>query len=197
MYTKQLEEYLNNTSTNNFENTLISIYPKDFKSIDEITNYLDNYKDTIPYINESKILEESTNTMLNSITIILLLISSISLIVSSIMQGIITYINVLERKKEIGILKTLGTSKKEIRKLFNLESILIGFISSTLGITMSNLISIPINKIVYNTTSIINISRLNITNIITIIILSSILSLLGGLLSSKKASKLDVSDLLI
>lgn len=197
MYTKQLEEYLNNTSTNNFENTLISIYPKDFKSIDEITNYLDNYKDTIPYINESKILEESTNTMLNSITIILLLLSSISLIVSSIMQGIITYINVLERKKEIGILKTLGTSKKEIRKLFNLESILIGFISSTLGITMSNLISIPINKIVYNTTSIINISRLNITNIITIIILSSILSLLGGLLSSKKASKLDVSDLLI
>ena len=197
MYTKQLEEYLNNTSTNNFENTLISIYPKDFKSIDEITNYLDNYKDTIPYINESKILEESTNTMLNSITIILLLLSSISLIVSSIMQGIITYINVLERKKEIGILKTLGTSKKEIRKLFNLESILIGFISSTLGITMSNLISIPINKIVYNTTSIINISRLNITNIIAIIILSSILSLLGGLLSSKKASKLDVSDLLI
>ena len=175
----------------------INIYPKDFKSKEQVISYLDEYnKDKedeakILYMDYAKQIGDLSNGILDGITIVLIAFSSISLLVSSIMIGIITYISVLERTKEIGILRSLGARKKDITRVFNAETLIIGLISGVVSIIITLLLLIPINKIIYNATELKNVGVLNPVHAIILVIISIMLTLIGGLIPSKGASKKD------
>lgn len=175
----------------------IYLYPKDFDSKDKIVEYLDKYnkdkkeKDKIGYLDQAKLITNISGGIMDGITIVLIAFSSISLIVSSIMLGIITYISVLERTKEIGILRSLGARKKDIRRVFNAETFIIGFVSGILGILIAYLLTIPINIVLKNLTSLENVAILNPVHAIILISISIILTLIGGSIPAKVASKRD------
>lgn len=175
----------------------INIYPKDFKSKEQVISYLDEYnKDKedeakILYMDYAKQIGDLSNGILDGITIVLIAFSSISLLVSSIMIGIITYISVLERTKEIGILRSLGARKKDITRVFNAETLIIGLISGVVSIIITLLLLIPINKIIYNATELKNVGVLNPVHAVILVIISIMLTLIGGLIPSKGASKKD------
>lgn len=175
----------------------INIYPKDFKSKEQVISYLDEYnKDKedeakILYTDYAKQIGDLSNGILDGITIVLIAFSSISLLVSSIMIGIITYISVLERTKEIGILRSLGARKKDITRVFNAETLIIGLISGVVSIIITLLLLIPINKIIYNATELKNVGVLNPVHAVILVIISIMLTLIGGLIPSKGASKKD------
>ena len=183
------EMILSNLGENN--NPLgIYIYPKNFKSKNKITKYLDNYKENkIIYIDQAEMFTTIIKNFINAITLILVAFSCISLIISSIMIGIITYISVLERKKEIGILRALGARKKDIKRIFTAETFIIGFTSGVIGILTILIIKIPLNKILFNITSLNNVVSLNIKHIILLIIISIFITIIGGLIPSTFASK--------
>ena len=183
------EIILSNLGENN--NPLgIYIYPKNFKSKNKITKYLDNYKENkIIYIDQAEMFTTIIKNFINAITLILVAFSCISLIISSIMIGIITYISVLERKKEIGILRALGARKKDIKRIFTAETFIIGFTSGVIGILTILIIKIPLNKILFNITSLNNVVSLNIKHIILLIIISIFITIIGGLIPSTFASK--------
>lgn len=176
---------------------MIQIYPKDFDSKDEILNVLDNYnegkteEDKILYIDQAKLITTMSGGIMDAITIVLVAFSSISLIVSSIMIGIITYISVLERTKEIGILRALGARRKDITRVFNSETFLIGLTSGILGLLISRLLIIPINKIIFGLSGLKNVAKLNPVHAIILLIISTILTLVGGFIPAKIASKKD------
>ena len=128
---------------------------------------------------------------MDGITAVLIAFSSISLIVSSIMIGIITYISVLERTKEIGILRSLGARKKDIRRVFNAETFIIGLSSGLLGIAISRLLLIPINILLKNITDLDNVAVMDIGHSIILIVISIMLTLIGGAIPSNLASKKD------
>ena len=128
---------------------------------------------------------------MDAITYVLIGFSAISLVVSSIMIGIITYISVLERTKEIGILRALGARKKDITRVFNAETFIIGLTSGLLGITIALLLTIPVNIVLYNLTEISGVARLNPIHAIVLIIVSLTLTIIGGLLPAVIASKKD------
>ena len=128
---------------------------------------------------------------MTGITAVLVAFSSISLVVSSIMIGIITYISVLERTKEIGILRSLGARKKDIRRVFNAETFIIGLTSGLLGIIISRMMLIPINVILKNITDLKNVAVMNVNASIILIIVSVTLTLIGGAIPSRIASKKD------
>ena len=175
----------------------IYIYPKDFNSKDNITSYLDNYnknkdeQDTIQYNDMAKMISSLTGDVMNAITIVLISFSSISLIVSSIMIGIITYISVLERTKEIGILRALGARKKDITRVFNAETFIIGIVSGLIGIIITIILLIPTNIILEKLTNLENIAQLNPLHAVILIIVSITLTLIGGFIPAKMASKKD------
>lgn len=175
----------------------INICPKDFKSKEQVISYLDEYnKDKedeakILYMDYAKQIGDLSNGILDGITIVLIAFSSISLLVSSIMIGIITYISVLERTKEIGILRSLGARKKDITRVFNAETLIIGLISGVVSIIITLLLLIPINKIIYNATELKNVGVLNPVHAAILVIISIMLTLIGGLIPSKGASKKD------
>ena len=179
----------------------INIYPKDFKSKDEIIKMIDNYnkekennneKDSvITYTDYVGILMESITTIVDVISYVLIAFVSISLIVSSIMIGVITYISVLERTKEIGILRAIGARKKDISRVFNAETFIIGLISGILGIVITILLNIPINIIIENLSGIRNVSTLPTIGAITLITISVILTVIAGIIPSRYASKKD------
>ena len=175
----------------------INIYPKDFKSKEQVISYLDEYnKDKedeakILYMDYAKQIGDLSNGILDGTTIVLIAFSSISLLVSSIMIGIITYISVLERTKEIGILRSLGARKKDITRVFNAETLIIGLISGVVSIIITLLLLIPINKIIYNATELKNVGVLNPVHAAILVIISIMLTLIGGLIPSKGASKKD------
>ena len=180
----------------------INIYPKDFKSKEQVISYLDEYnKDKedeakILYMDYAKQIGDLSNGILDGTTIVLIAFSSISLLVSSIMIGIITYISVLERTKEIGILRSLGARKKDITRVFNAETLIIGLISGVVSIIITLLLLIPINKIIYNATELKNVGVLNPVHAVILVIISIMLTLIGGLIPSKGASKKDPVDAL-
>ena len=126
---------------------------------------------------------------MTGITTVLVAFSSISLIVSSIMIGIITYISVLERVKEIGILRSIGARKKDIRRVFNAETFIIGLTSGVLGIFISRMLLIPINNVLYSVTKLENVAVMNISHAIILVSISVILTLIGGAIPSNIASK--------
>ena len=181
---------------------IIYIYPKDFKTKDEITNYLDKYneslsdEDKIQYTDMAKMISSLTNNIMDAITIVLIAFSSISLIVSSIMIGIITYISVLERTKEIGILRALGARKKDIKRVFNAETFIIGLTSGMLGILISKILIIPANAIIESLTNLQNVAKLNPLHALILIFISVLLTVIGGFIPANMASKKDPVDAL-
>lgn len=183
------------------EPTSVSFYFKDFeakeKFIDFLKAYNKQYEDTdqddkvISYTDITGLLMSSVKSVIDAISYILIAFVSISLVVSSIMIGIITYISVLERTKEIGILRAIGASKKDISRVFNAETFIVGFISGTMGILITILLNIPINQIVVKLTDIYPIAVLPTLAAIVLVLLSLVLTTIAGLLPSSIASKKD------
>ena len=206
-----LEIYDNYISTGNYDDnmnafgfvsldapTSISIYADTFESKDAIADSITNYNTTvaeenqISYTDFVAMMTSSITTIINVISYVLIAFVAVSLIVSSIMIGIITYISVVERTKEIGILRALGASKPNISQVFNAETFIVGLCAGILGVTISSLLTYPINKIIQNLTDnpMVN-AYLPITSAIALIILSVILTLIGGLIPAKKAARKD------
>ena len=178
------------------EPTSIIIYPKNYEAKDRIKDIINDYnneysEDKIVYTDYVGILMSGITNIINVITYILVAFVAISLIVSSIMISIITYISVLERTKEIGILRAIGASRKDVSRVFNAETIIEGFVAGVLGILVTLLLCIPINKIVYNLFNVTNIAKLPLMGGIALIIISVILTLIAGLIPAKMASKKD------
>ena len=175
----------------------ISIYPKDFKSKDKISLFIEKYNkgktktDRIEYTDYVGLLMSSVTTIINAISYILIAFVSVSLIVSSIMIGIITYISVLERTKEIGILRAMGASKRDISNVFNAETLIIGLVSGLLGIGLTVILLIPINYIIKSITDIGGLAVLPFAGAIALIIISVILTVTAGLIPSRIAAKKD------
>ena len=178
----------------------INIYPKDYDSKDKIKDIISTYNEgkkddsKITYTDYVGILMSGITDVIDVITYILVAFVAISLIVSSIMISIITYISVLERTKEIGILKALGASKKDITRVFNAETIIEGFVAGVFGILVTLLVNIPINKIVYNMFNVDNIASLPFVGGIILIGISVILTVIAGLIPSRMASKQDAVE---
>ncbi|MBE6144112.1 MAG: ATP-binding cassette domain-containing protein [Firmicutes bacterium] len=176
---------------------MINIYPKDFEAKDEIINYLDKYnnkqkeENKILYTDMAELISSLSGSIMDTITIVLIAFSAISLVVSSIMIGIITYISVLERTKEIGVLRALGARKKDITRVFNAETFIIGICSGALGIIIARLLIIPANIIIENMSGLPNVAKMNPWHAIMLIIISVILTIIGGFIPSKMAAKKD------
>lgn len=179
----------------------ISIYPKDFESKQKVVDVLDGYNADMKKVDEDKVISytDYVGTLMSSVTDIINVISyvliafvAISLVVSSIMIGVITYISVLERKKEIGILRAIGASKKNISQVFNAETFIIGLLAGLLGIGITLLLLIPGNMLIHHLAGNVEVSAaLPIAGGIILIVLSVILTLIGGLIPSKKAAQED------
>lgn len=181
----------------NVKPNVIYLYPKDFESKKEITTYLDKYnegkeeKDVVEYTDMAAMISTLSGNIMDAITVVLVAFSSISLIVSSIMIAIITYISVLERIKEIGILRALGARRKDIKRVFNAETFIIGLTSGILGILIAYLLTIPANKIIENLSGLAGVAKLNIYHAIILVIINIILTMIGGAIPSRMASKKD------
>ena len=183
------------------EPTNISFYFNSFEAKERFIDFIDEYNDKVEKTDEDKvirytdltgILMSSVKTIVNSVTYVLIAFVSISLVVSSIMIGIITYISVFERTKEIGILRAIGASKGNISSIFNAETFIIGLLSGTFGIGFT-LAAIPIiNLIIHNVTDNMDINAvLPMAGGVTLLILSIVLTIIGGLIPSHSASKKD------
>lgn len=178
--------------------TSISIYPVNFEAKDNITTYLDDWnkgglkgKDKIMYTDMASMITSLTGNIMDGITIVLVSFAGISLVVSMIMIGIIIYISVLERTKEIGVLRALGARKKDIARVFNAETFIIGLCSGGLGIAITYLLTIPVNSILYKFTELNNVAQLNPLHAIALVITSIVLTMIGGAIPSKMAAKKD------
>ena len=175
----------------------IEIYPKDFEAKDEIKNIIEKYNqklaedDKLVYSDLVGVMMDSVTTIINAISYILMAFVSISLIVSSIMIAIITYISVIERTKEIGILRAIGASKKDVSRVFNAETLIEGLFAGVIGIVVTLLLNIPINIIIKNITDINGLSKLPLNGAIILVIISVVLTLIAGLIPSRMASKKD------
>lgn len=176
---------------------MISIYPRDFDTKDEVLEYLDKYNNNLDeqnqilYTDMAEMVSALSGNIMNAITIVLIAFSSISLVVSSIMIGIITYISVLERTKEIGILRSLGARKKDIARVFNAETFIIGLCSGGLGIIIARLLIFPANAIIENLSELPNAAKMNPIHATILIVISIILTVIGGYIPAKVASKKD------
>ncbi|CCI84998.1 ABC superfamily ATP binding cassette transporter [Lactobacillus pasteurii DSM 23907 = CRBIP 24.76] len=179
--------------------TGIMIYPNDFDSKDKVLDYLDKWndgkkkKDQIIYTDLSSAVTTMTGGLLGGITTILVAFAAISLITSMIMIGILTYTSVLERTKEIGVLKALGARKKDITRVFDAETFILGTFAGVLGIVIAYLLTFPINSLIYKLTDLANVAQLNPVHAISLIIISTILTLLGGHLPARLAAKKDAA----
>ena len=180
----------------------ISIYPKDFDNKEKVVEVLDHYnqqmedegkeEQVISYTDIVGTMMSSVTTIINTISYVLIAFVAISLLVSSIMIGVITYISVLERKKEIGILRAIGASKGNISQVFNAETFIIGLCAGLIGIGLTLLILIPGNMLIHALADNDRVSAiLPIAPAIVLILLSVVLTLLGGLIPSRKAAKSD------
>ena len=175
----------------------ISIYPKDFDAKEEITAIIDKYNEKkdeaekLDYTDIVGIMMSSVSSIVNVISSVLIAFVAISLIVSSIMIAIITYISVIERTKEIGILRAIGASKKDISRVFNAETLIEGLTAGVLGILVTIIINIPANIIIKEVTGISNLSKLPTAGAIILIIISVLLTVIAGFIPAKIASKKD------
>ena len=133
----------------------------------------------------------SVSTIINAISYVLIAFVAISLVVSSIMIGIITYISVLERTKEIGILRSIGASKKDVSRVFNAETVIVGFVAGMIGIIITLLLNVPINIIIKNITDISGMSKLPVSGGVVLVVISIILTFIAGLIPARVASKKD------
>ena len=196
--TSSYEENLSKLGISSINNPdSIGIYPKDFDSKEEIVKIIDKYnkgkteKDKIKYTDVVGIMMSSVSTIVNVISSVLIAFVAISLVVSSIMIAIITYISVIEREKEIGILRAIGASKKDISRVFNAETLIEGLAAGVLGIVVTLLLNIPINIIIKKTVDISNIAVLPVNGAIILIIISIFLTVIAGFIPAKIASRKD------
>ena len=175
----------------------IQIYPVSFDTKEEIKTYLDAYNaplaeiDKVVYTDMAETISSTISSLINTITVILAAFAGISLLVSSIMIGIITYVSVVERTKEIGIMRAVGARKKDISRIFNAETIIIGFTAGVFGILMTLLINIPLNLIIQNLIGVANFSILPIYSAVVLIVISVGLTFIAGLIPSKIAANKD------
>ena len=175
----------------------VEFYCSDFEGKDKIVQFIKDYNDSvdeqksITYTDYVGLMMSSVTTIIDAISYILIAFVAISLVVSSIMIGIITYISVLERTKEIGILRSIGASKKDISRVFNAETMIVGFVAGIIGILITLLLNIPINLIVEYLTDIKGISALPPIGGIVLVIISVLLTLIAGLIPSSVAAKKD------
>lgn len=176
---------------------MINIYPKDFESKDKIIEYLDKYN--IDKDDENKIVYNDLastfisfgSKIMDAITVVLIAFSAVSLVVSSIMIGIITYISVLERTKEIGVLRSLGARKKDVSRVFNAETFIVGVLSGLIGVLIARLLIIPVNIILKDLTGLSNVAILDPLHALLLIVISTTLTLIGGAIPANMASKKD------
>lgn len=197
-------------STSNYDNNMktlgysvvedpdsINIYPVDFASKEKIIDIIDNYNDSvgeedkIEYTDYVGLMMSSITSIINAISYVLIAFVAISLVVSSIMIGIITYISVLERTKEIGILRSIGASKRDISRVFNAETVIVGFVAGALGIIISYLLTIPINMIIAHLTDVPIRASIPVSAAVVLIAISVCLTLIAGLFPSRVAAKKD------
>ena len=206
LMSKETVTYESNLKTLNYadfdEPSGIDIYPKDFEGNKSITNMLNEYNARMEEEgNEDKVISftdmvgtlmSSVTTIVDTISYVLIAFVAISLVVSSIMIGVITYISVLERKTEIGILRAMGASKRNVAQVFNAETFIIGALAGLIGVGITLLLIIPTNKIIYALSNGANVkaSLPPIAGLI-LIILSIVLTLIGGIIPSRKAAKED------
>ncbi len=176
----------------------VSIYVDTFENKDMISEAIDGYNasvgenDRIKYTDYFALMMSSVSTVLNAISYVLVAFVSISLVVSSIMIGIITYISVLERTKEIGILRAVGASKKDVSRVFNAETLTVGFVSGALGILISLLLTLPINAIIHHLTGFSTLSaQLPVAGAVILVVISMLLTFIAGLIPSGIASRKD------
>lgn len=179
----------------------INIYAKDFESKDEIKQIIDTYnekqeadgkeEDIIRYNDFVGMLMSSVTDIVDMISYVLIGFVSISLVVSSIMIGIITYISVLERTKEIGILRAMGASKKDVSRVFNAETLIIGFTAGVIGIGVTLLLNIPINMMIAHLAGVENLSQLPVVGALILVLISMLLTSIAGLIPARFASKKD------
>ena len=148
-------------------------------------------ENVINYTDYVGIMMSSVSTIINAISYVLIAFVAISLIVSSIMIGIITYISVLERTKEIGVLRSIGASKKDVSRIFNAETLIEGFVSGALGIVVTLLLCIPANALIKHLTDISNVAQLPVAGGVILIIISMFLTFIAGLIPAKLAAKKD------
>ncbi len=176
---------------------MINLYPDDFNDKELMIDYLDKFnenleeEDKIIYTDLSSTFSSLSGNIMDAITIVLIAFSSIALVVSSIMIGIITYISVLERTKEIGILRSLGARKKDIARVFNAETFIVGLTSGTLGIIIARLLVFPANNIIEKLTDLPNVAILNPVHALVLILISLTLTVIGGYIPAIIASKKD------
>lgn len=178
----------------------INIYPKDFESKETISNIIEDYNKkktdnneldkVINYTDIVGLMMSSVTSIVNVISYVLIAFVAISLVVSSIMIGIITYISVLERTKEIGILRAIGASKKDVSRVFNAETMIIGLVSGTIGIVVTLILNIIINIVLKHLVG-LSVASLPLLGAIILVIISVSLTLIAGLIPSKIASKKD------
>ncbi len=177
--------------------SMIQIYPKDFDSkeliSDKITEYNNGREESaqIGYTDYIGIMLSSVTTIINAISYVLIAFVAISLVVSSIMIGIITYISVLERTKEIGILRAVGASKRDVARVFNAETLIVGFTSGVIGIGVTLILCIPINIVIKAITDISNVAQLPIIGAAALVIISMLLTYIAGLIPASVAAKKD------
>ena len=180
----------------------IMLYPNNFEGKSEVLKYLDDYnmdkktEDMIIYTDFAAIMVELSSNIINGITIVLIAFASISLVVSLIMICIITYTSVLERTKEIGILKSLGARKKDITRVFDAETFIIGVISGFIGVGTAGLLTIPANIIIKNLTQLANVAQLRVVYALLLVALSTILTMIGGHIPALMASRKDAVEAL-
>ncbi|WP_338207254.1 ABC transporter ATP-binding protein/permease [Lactobacillus juensis] len=179
--------------------TSIMIYPNDFDAKDKVLDYLDKWnrgkkrKNKIIYTDMSSAVTSMTGGLLNGITTVLVAFAAISLVTSMIMIGILTYTSVLERTKEIGILKALGARKKDITRVFDAETFILGVFSGILGVVVAWLLVFPINSLLYSITDLANVAQLNPVHALILVIISTVLTMVGGHLPARMAAKKDAA----
>nr|WP_260697306.1 ABC transporter ATP-binding protein/permease [Enterococcus mundtii] len=177
----------------------IMIYPNNFGDKEEILNYLDEFnkgksdEDKIIYSDLAGTMTELTGGLMDAITYVLIAFAGISLVTSMIMISIITYTSVIERTKEIGVLKALGARKKDITRVFDAETCILGISSGLLGVLIAWLATFPINSLLYNMTDLENVAQLNPVHALILIVVSTILTMLGGHIPARMAAKKDAA----
>lgn len=175
----------------------LGIYTEDFEAKENLLAYLDAWNDThdkdmqVKYTDTVGIMMSMMQTILNAVTYVLVAFTSISLVVSSVMIGIITYVSVVERVKEIGVLRSLGARKKDIKNLFNAETFIIGLSSGVFGVAVTYLLSLGINALFKSLTGIATIAMLPFTSALIMIAISISLTLISGLIPANAAAKKD------
>lgn len=181
---------------------IIELFPYDFDAKDKILKYLDQYNkdlgddDKVIYTDMAGMISGMSDGIMNGITIVLIAFAGTNLIVSLIMIAIITYTSVLERTKEIGILKALGARKKDITRVFDAETSILGVCSGLLGILIAKLLTYPVNSIIFKMTELKNVAQLKISHAIILVAVSTVLTMLGGHIPARMAAKKDAVEAL-